>query len=99
MAESYKTAVKKPSEVAVGEKLRLVSEVSKKLKGAIKEDDMTVDVASVGENSVNVGFMDVQVPARVVAGIKWKLYRKAKPRGKTVKKAGGSRRRSTQRRK
>ncbi len=98
----YTVLVKKPSEVEVGQKLRMVGEFTLKGMKALmgdRKDERMVQVKSIGEKWVNTGFGNTPVPARVEGGLKFKLYRTAKKKGRTAKKKEGGARHRTQRRK
>lgn len=90
----YTVLVKKTSDVEVGQKLRLVGEATGKLKALVKPSEHMVTVKAIGDKSVDVGYTTVSVPARVDRGLKAKLYRTAKKKGRTAKakKEGGRRR-------
>ena len=90
----YTVLVKKTSELEVGQKLRLVGEATGKLKALVKPSEHMVTVKAIGDKSVDLGYTTVSVPARVDRGLKAKLYRASKPRGKTAKKKEGGRRRT-----
>ena len=97
MAEGYTVLVKKPSDVSVGDKVRLVSVGTSKVAKMIaaKDDVYIVDVTAVGEKTVTTPMKTVTFPNRAEAGFKVKLYRKSKPRGRTAKKKEGGIRRKT----
>ena len=90
----YTILVKKTSELEVGQKLRFMGEATGKLKALIKPSEHMVTVKAIGDKSVDIGFMTVSVPARVDRGLKARLYRIAKKKGRTAKakKEGGRRR-------
>ena len=90
----YTVLVKKTSELEVGQKLRLLGEATGKLKALIKPSEHMVTVKAIGDKSVDIGYTTVSVPARVDRGLKTKLYRSAKKRGRTAKKVDGGRRRT-----
>lgn len=100
MAESYTVLVKKPSDVEVGQKVKLVGEVTAKpLKAlGVKNAEEIVTINGVGDGRVDLGFITVRVPARVDGGIKNKLYRTAKKKApaRTVKvrRVSGGRRKT-----
>jgi len=85
----YTVLVKKPTDVEVGQKVRVVGETTirtlKKAGRDLKDEHMGT-VESIGEKSINVGTGDLPIPSRAVNGLKFKVYRAAK------KKEGGRRR-------
>jgi hypothetical protein len=93
----YTVLVKKPTDVEVGQKVRLVGETTiKTLKkaGHDMKDERMATVQSIGEKSIDVGMGDMPVPARADRGLKFKFYRTAKKKGRTAKKKEGGRRRT-----
>lgn len=93
----YTVLVKKPTDVEVGQKVRVVGETTirtlKKAGRDLKDEHMGT-VESIGEKSINVGTGDLPIPSRAVNGLKFKVYRAAKKKGRTAKKKEGGRRRT-----
>ena len=96
MAEGLKVLVKKPTDVAVGDRVRVVPVVPKKLAAIMPADEKILTVTSIKEDAVGTEMGSFPVPPK--APMKFKLYRGAKKRGRTAKKKEGGRRRYTRRR-